>query len=90
MKKLLIAFVGLALSVLSLNAAPGELVVTPETPNPNGAIVLTYTPTVNQKWMETENVFLYTCLELDKNGEWAKEKIENKLLMNMSHNFNWR
>ena len=26
--------------------------------------------------METEDVFLYTCLELDKNGEWAKEKQE--------------
>ena len=76
MKKLFIAFVGLVLSALTMNAAEGELVVTPDTPNPNGALVLTYTPNVNQKWMETEDVFIYTCLELDKNGEWAKEKAE--------------
>ncbi len=76
MRKLFFTLVGLILLVLSVNAASGELVVTPETPNPNGAIVLTYTPTANQKWMETENVYLYTCLELDKNGEWAKEKAE--------------
>jgi hypothetical protein len=76
MKKLFTALFVLASSVLSLCAAPGELVVTPESPNANGAIVLTYTPTATQKWMETEDVFLYTCLELDKNGEWAKEKQE--------------
>ena len=76
MKKLFIAFIGLALSALALNATAGELVITPESPNPNGAIVLTYKPSVKEKWMESENVYLYTCLELDKNGEWAKEKAE--------------
>ena len=76
MKKLFVAFMGLVLSALTMNAAEGELVVTPDTPNPNGALVLTFTPNVNQKWMETEDVFIYTCLELDKNGEWAKEKAE--------------
>ena len=65
MKKLFVAFMGLVLSALTMNAAEGELVVTPDTPNPNGALVLTFTPNVNQKWMETEDVFIYTCLELD-------------------------
>ena len=73
MKRLFLAFVGLALSAIVL---AGELLVTPETPDPNGAIVLTYKPSVKQTWMGTENVYLYTCLELDKNGEWTKEKAE--------------
>jgi hypothetical protein len=66
--------VAVVFSALSLQVLAGELIVTPDTPNPNGAIVLTYKPSVKQQWMETEDVFLYTCLELDKNGEWAKEK----------------
>lgn len=74
MKKIYTAFMALVLSVLSLSVFAGELTVTPETPSPDGAIVLTYTPTAKQNWMATEDVFIYTCLELDKNGEWAKEK----------------
>jgi hypothetical protein len=68
--------VAVIFAALSLQVFAGELIVTPDSPNPNGAIVLTYKPSVKQKWMETEDVFLYTCLELDKNGEWAKEKAE--------------
>lgn len=76
MKKLYTMIVAVVFSALSLQVFAGELIVTPDTPNPNGAIVLTYKPSVKQQWMETEDVFLYTCLELDKNGEWAKEKAE--------------
>ena len=68
--------VAVIFAALSLQVFAGELIVTPDSPNPNGAIVLTYKPSVKQQWMETEDVFLYTCLELDKNGEWAKEKAE--------------
>ena len=76
MKKLYAMIVAVIFAALSLQVFAGELIVTPDSPNPNGAIVLTYKPSVKQKWMETEDVFLYTCLELDKNGEWAKEKAE--------------
>lgn len=76
MKKLYAMIVAVIFAALSLQVFAGELIVTPDSPNPNGAIVLTYKPSVKQQWMETEDVFLYTCLELDKNGEWAKEKAE--------------
>ena len=73
MKKLYTMIIAVIFSALSLQVLAGELIVTPDTPDPTGSIVLTYKPSVKEQWMESENVYLYTCLELDKNGDVSFE-----------------
>lgn len=74
MKRLYVAIMAVMLSALSLQVFAGELSVKPDVPNPEGSVELIYKPSAKQKWMLTEDVYIYTCLELDKNGEWTKEK----------------
>jgi hypothetical protein len=76
MKKLCLAILAMVASCLVLNAAPGELLVSPEAPTAANPIVLKYTPTANQQWMHSEDVYIYVCIEMDQNGEWVKEKAE--------------
>lgn len=76
MKKLCLAILAMVASCFVLNAAPGELLVSPEVPTVTKPIVLKYTPTVGQQWMHSENVYIYVCIEMDQNGEWVKEKAE--------------
>jgi hypothetical protein len=76
MKKLCLAILAMVASCLVLNAAPGELLVSPEAPTAANPIVLKYIPTANQQWMHSEDVYIYVCVEMDQNGEWVKEKAE--------------
>jgi hypothetical protein len=76
MKKLCLAMLAMVASCLVLNAAPGELLVSPEAPTAANPIVLKYIPTANQQWMHSEDVYIYVCIEMDQNGEWVKEKAE--------------
>lgn len=76
MKKLCLAILAMVASCLVLNAAPGELLVSPEAPTAANPIVLKYTPTATQQWMHNEDVYIYVCIEMDQNGEWVKEKAE--------------
>lgn len=76
MKKVLIILLSLIAMVWSMNAAPGELTTTPSNPTVNNSITLIYEPLPNQSWMLSQDVFIYTCLEFDDNGEWVKQKAE--------------
>ena len=76
MKKVLITLLSLIAMVWSVNAAPGELTTTPSNPTVNNSITLIYEPLPNQSWMLSQDVFIYTCLEFDDNGEWVKQKAE--------------
>lgn len=76
MKKLCLAILAMFASCFVLNAAPGELLVSPEAPTAANPIVLKYTPTATQQWMHNEDVYIYVCIEMDQNGEWVKEKAE--------------
>ena len=76
MKKVLIILLSLIAMVWSMNAAPGELTTIPSSPTVNNSITLVYEPLPNQSWMLSQDVFIYTCLEFDENGEWVKQKAE--------------
>ena len=76
MKKLLVALVTVLGTCFSMSAANGVLAVSPRNPMVDKPITLTYTPSAQQQWMQNEDVFIYVCLEMDRNGEWVKEKAE--------------
>ncbi len=76
MKKLFVTLLTVFAMVWSMSAAPGDLTTIPSNPTVNNSITLIYEPLPTQAWMLSQDVFIYTCLEFDNNGEWVKQKAE--------------
>lgn len=76
MKKVCLAILAMVANCLVLNAASGKIDVTPEVPTAATPLVLKYTPSANEQWMLSQDVYIYVCVEMDQNGEWVKEKAE--------------
>lgn len=74
MKKLITTLLALSLLPLYAVAAHGELGTSPAKPTADKPFKLVYTPSTDDSWMNSQDVYIYVCLELNNNGEWDKEK----------------
>jgi hypothetical protein len=87
MKKLCMAALAFVVSCIFSNVMAGELTVSPKSPTALKPVELIYTPASSETWMQSGDVYIYVCLEMDQNGEWVKEKAEwNKC---NQPNFKW-
>ncbi len=74
MKKLIVTLFALSLLPLYAVAASGEVSASPVKPTTDKPFKIIYTLSTEDSWMKNQDVYIYVCLELNNNGEWAKEK----------------